>query len=183
MQNWKKPERKFLIPQRVCCWLLQALFLGIVVFIFLDGIAAGIQYGGHKEYIAILAVVVAIDAFSSLPFAYLRYLNKARTILHHQDRKCTCKCRAQPGFHPCHTDAIYKGDYKSLWLYSTTDLIGFVFVANLIGYKCFFAAFTARTQELLGFRVDKKLLLAKMLNLRYAHPGDRDRRYDQRGLG
>ncbi len=36
-------------------------------------IAAAMGYTGHEEFIALLAVVVAMDAFASIPFAYLRY--------------------------------------------------------------------------------------------------------------
>ena len=40
-------------------------------------IASAMGYSGHEEFIALLAVVVAMDAFASLPFAYLRHKKKA----------------------------------------------------------------------------------------------------------
>ena len=41
--------------------------------IFSDSIAAALGYAGHSEFISMLAVVVAMDAFACIPFAYLRY--------------------------------------------------------------------------------------------------------------
>ncbi len=42
---------------------------------FLDPIAQTMGYGAHPEIIAMMAVVVALDAFQSIPFAYLRFLH------------------------------------------------------------------------------------------------------------
>ena len=44
--------------------------------IFSDSIAAALGYAGHSEFISMLAVVVAMDAFACIPFAYLRYKRK-----------------------------------------------------------------------------------------------------------
>ena len=40
---------------------------------FLRPISSVLGYGDHPEYIGMMAVVVALDAFMSIPFAYLRY--------------------------------------------------------------------------------------------------------------
>ena len=40
---------------------------------FLAPIAAALDYEAHPEYLGMMAVCVAIDAFQSIPFAYLRY--------------------------------------------------------------------------------------------------------------
>lgn len=49
-----------------------------LISLFTGDVSAAIEYEGHQEYILLLGIVVAIDAFTSLPFAYLRYKNKAR---------------------------------------------------------------------------------------------------------
>lgn len=41
--------------------------------LFAQPIADWLGYAEHKEFISLLAVVVAMDAFASIPFAYLRY--------------------------------------------------------------------------------------------------------------
>lgn len=53
-----------------------ALFVALV-FAFLKPISSAMGYASHPSYIWVMAVVVALDAFQSIPFAYLRYKNKA----------------------------------------------------------------------------------------------------------
>ena len=48
-----------------------------LVTIFLDSIAGFIGYATHPEYIWMMATCVAIDAFQSIPFGYLRLQKKA----------------------------------------------------------------------------------------------------------
>ena len=50
-----------------------------IILLFHRQIATAMGYGSHPEFVAILGVVVAIDAFDSIPFSYLRY--KQRPIL------------------------------------------------------------------------------------------------------
>lgn len=40
---------------------------------FIEPIAAALDYAAHPEFLGIMAVCVAIDAFQCIPFAYLRY--------------------------------------------------------------------------------------------------------------
>ncbi len=53
------------------------LFL-FFVFIFLHPISGAIGYSQHPEYIIWFAWILALDAFSAIPFARLRRQNKAR---------------------------------------------------------------------------------------------------------
>ena len=46
-------------------------FLGVMAF--LPEISGLMGYEAHPEYLGVMAAVVAIDAFQSIPFAYLRY--------------------------------------------------------------------------------------------------------------
>ena len=48
------------------------LFAALCV-VFQQPIANVLDYPNHSEFIALMAVTVAIDAFASIPFAYLRY--------------------------------------------------------------------------------------------------------------
>ena len=52
-----------------------ALF-ALLVVLFQEPIATAMGYAGHSEFIAMMAVTVAIDAFACIPFAYLRYKKK-----------------------------------------------------------------------------------------------------------
>ena len=53
-------------------WSTTALFL-LLVFLFLRPLSQSMGFAGHEGYLGMMAVVIAIDVLSSLPFAYLRY--------------------------------------------------------------------------------------------------------------
>ena len=50
-----------------------SLLFVLLVLAFLPGIAGWMGYSAHPEYVGVMAVVVALDAFQCIPFAYLRY--------------------------------------------------------------------------------------------------------------
>ncbi len=55
---------------------LSALFLGCI-FGLINPISNVLGYTGHKEYIMMMAIVVALDAIQAIPFCYLRFQKKA----------------------------------------------------------------------------------------------------------
>lgn len=57
---------------------LTSIVFAAVCVVFSQAIANALGYAQHPEYIAMLGVIVAMDAFGSIPFAYLRF--KARPI-------------------------------------------------------------------------------------------------------
>lgn len=50
-----------------------SLLFAVLCCVFSHPIAAALGYPDHSEFIALLSVVVAMDAFACIPFAYLRY--------------------------------------------------------------------------------------------------------------
>lgn len=69
-------------PDRVySTTLISVGFVGIcfitLLFLFLPQIAGAAGFTNHPEYIGMMAVVVALDAFQAIPFAYLRYKREA----------------------------------------------------------------------------------------------------------
>lgn len=50
-----------------------ALLFVALVFAFLGPISDALDYSAHPEYLGIMAICVALDAFQCIPFAYLRY--------------------------------------------------------------------------------------------------------------
>ena len=59
------------------CLLLTSTVFALVCVLWRAPIAAAMGYADHAEFIAMMAVTVALDAFSSIPFAYLRYQKRA----------------------------------------------------------------------------------------------------------
>lgn len=69
-------------PQRVYSTILTSVGFTSMLFVvlilsFLTPIAGAMGYALHPEYIGVMAVVVAMDAFQAIPFAYLRQQKKA----------------------------------------------------------------------------------------------------------
>ena len=68
-------------PQRVYSTALRmvattSLIFAAVVSMFLQPIANLMGYADHPEYIWVMFITVAIDAFVAIPMAYLRYMHK-----------------------------------------------------------------------------------------------------------
>ena len=59
--------------------LTTSTLFAVLCIIFRQPIAEGLGYAGHEAFISMMAVTVALDAFASIPFAYLRY--RKRPIL------------------------------------------------------------------------------------------------------
>lgn len=57
-----------------------SLLFILLLTLFLPQISSGLLLPKHPEYVWLLGTTVAIDAFTNLPFAYLRYKNKAWTF-------------------------------------------------------------------------------------------------------
>lgn len=69
-------------PSRIFSTSLSALFLTssgfiILISIFADPVSHLIKYPEHPEYIILMASIIGIDAFLSIPFANLRFRNKS----------------------------------------------------------------------------------------------------------
>lgn len=58
------------------CLFTTSLLFALLCCIFAQPIANLFGYPNHSEFIALLGVVVSMDAFASIPFAYLRYKKK-----------------------------------------------------------------------------------------------------------
>ena len=57
--------------------LSTSTLFALMVVLFQQPIAGFMGYADHSEFIAMMAVTVALDAFASIPFAYLRYEKRA----------------------------------------------------------------------------------------------------------
>ena len=55
--------------------MMTSLISALLLMTFLYPIATSVGYADHPEYVAVMYITVAIDAFMAIPFAYLRYLH------------------------------------------------------------------------------------------------------------
>lgn len=70
-----KPEEKPLTVYSTTLIMVGtiAFVFAAMVLLFLDPVSSIMGYANHPEYVGMMAVCVAIDAFQAIPFAWLRY--------------------------------------------------------------------------------------------------------------
>lgn len=133
----------------------------IIIFIFINPISEAIQYGNYKEYILLLAIIVAIDAITAIPFAFLRFQNKARRFSLIKIISVAINIILNLTLILLIPN-VFGASYKTFFIYSHSSLIVFVFIANLAssGFSLLLLL-----PELKHFRLKiDKVLLNKMLN-------------------
>jgi len=145
--------------------LFVSVIFVVVVMIFLTDIASLIKYPSNKEYVLFVALIIAIDAITAIPFAYLRFQNKALKFSSIKIISVSITISLNLLF----LVAIpkYYGDrYTTLPLYNSISLVAFVFLSNLVGS---FSTMIMLWKEFTGFRfqIDRKLLSSM---LRYGLP-------------
>ena len=138
----------------------------ILCFSFLQPISGFLGYQEHPDYIAMMAIVVALDAFQCIPFAYLRY--KKRPIKFAALKLLFIFSNIllnllffvwAPALYVSHPGLVS-------WFYDPSYGVGYAFLANLICTSLIMLLFIP---EITGFRyVFDKALLKRMF--RYSLP-------------
>lgn len=110
---------------------LSLLFV-VLCMIFLQPISNLLEYPDHTDYIAMMILVVALDSFQCIPFAYLRY--QKRPI-----KFAAIKLLNIVGniglnlFFLLLCPYLYRHSPKLVsWFYNPDYLVGYIFVSNLI---------------------------------------------------
>ena len=117
--------------------LISLLFTSVsfvlFIFAFSSQIAGWIDYSGHPEYIKWMGIIVAIDAFTAIPFAQLRLKNKALKFAGFKFLNIGINIGANlfflsfcPWFLKLHPESFIR------YLYSPEIGVGYVFISNLI---------------------------------------------------
>ncbi len=113
-------------------FVTSCLFI-ILINIFIEPVSAALKYSENQSYIRMFAAIVAIDAFSAIPFARLRKENKALIFSLVKILNVVITIIVVLIFL-----VIAPGKYESgnIWLkriYNPDFGVGYVFLANLIG--------------------------------------------------
>ncbi|MBN2614279.1 MAG: polysaccharide biosynthesis protein [Bacteroidales bacterium] len=141
--------------------LVTSLLFVVLILAFRDSVAGWIHYSGHSQFIVYIALIVALDAFSSLPFAYLRYENKSRRF----SQLKILNVIINIGFNLVLLILIPRmlpGQYQHFWLYRHVPMVGMVFLSNLIASA---STLLLLIPELKQFRFSiHKELLKKLLS-------------------
>lgn len=140
--------------------LITSLFFLLIVFVFSVDISRLIQYPSNNEYVLIISLIIAIDAITALPFAYLRYQNKAVKFSAIRIISVVITISLNLIFLVVIPN-YYGENFKDLPIYRSTSLVAFVFIANLIGSLSTLIMLSSEFRNF-KFRIDA-VLLKKML--------------------
>ena len=128
----------------------------ILVSVFLHPIAAALDYASHPEFVEILAIIVAFDAFQSMLFARLRYENRPIKFM-------TLKLSFIVMSLLLNLFVFYLAPYLQqhypamMGWYHTSYQVGYIFIINLICTSLVFLGFIPEIKKL-RYGIDKPLL-------------------------
>ena len=128
----------------------------ILVSIFLKPIAGALDYALHPEFVEIMAIIVAFDAFQSILFARLRYEN--RPIKFMTLKLSFIVLSLLLNLFIFYLAPYLKEHYPAMmsW-YQTSYQVGYIFIANLICTTLVFIGFVPEIKKL-RFGIDRNLL-------------------------
>lgn len=116
----------------LCCVGATSTLFAILGTAFSPVIANLLGYSQHPEFISMLCVIVAMDAFGCIPFAYLRFQNRPIRFAILKLAMILVNIGANlffliicPKIHATHPEWIS-------WFYDENYGVGYVFIANLI---------------------------------------------------
>ncbi|MBE0654429.1 MAG: oligosaccharide flippase family protein, partial [Bacteroidales bacterium] len=111
--------------------LSTSVFFVVLIAIFNKNIANVLDYSNHPEYILWLGIIVALDAFTAIPFARIRYENKAFKYALIRITEVSVNIAANWFFiyycHKHYTDNEFIGK-----IYNPEIKVGYVLISNLI---------------------------------------------------
>ena len=129
----KKEDSEKVYSTALLSFLITSSLFLILVNIFISPVSAVLNYSGNHDYIRLFAGIVAIDAFTAIPFAWLRKENKPLifSIIKIANVLITIVTvlfllLAAPGIYE-------KSDGWFRRVYDPEYRVGYVFVANIIG--------------------------------------------------
>lgn len=108
-----------------------SLFMGLVL-IFLPQVSHAMQCGDHTEYVWMMALAVAIDAFTCLPFSFLRYKHQPIRFATIKLINIAVNISLNLFFILLCPWLMTQAPDVVSWCYSPTFGIGYIFAANLV---------------------------------------------------
>jgi len=128
----KAPAEKVYGTAIISLFTTSLLFI-LAASLFIKPISGSLGYGEHPEYIRMFAWIVAIDAFSAIPFAWLRNNNKPVTFSILKIINVAVTMVTVFFFLKAAPELVGKGSTWILRIYNPEFQVGYVFVANLAG--------------------------------------------------
>lgn len=124
-------------PDTVYSTTLLSIGFSSILFIilclaFLQPISSALGYAENPDYIAMMAIVVALDAFQCVPFAYLRYKNRPIKFATIKFLFIIPNIFLNIFFYVCCPWLLVHFPFTVSWFYDPSYGVGYAFVANII---------------------------------------------------
>ncbi len=143
-----------------------SILFTIIVALFLNPISTLMGYPDGQECVMMLAIIIAIDAFISIPFAYLRYQKKALRFAALKLINIALNIALNLFFFLL-CPYIYERNPEAIsWFFSYDKLVYYIFVSNLISSV---ATLLMLLPQLRGFKYTFDIKLLRTM-LRYSLP-------------
>lgn len=164
--NRKEEDANTVYATTLCSVGFTSVLFVLLVALFLPGICHLLRYDAHPEFIMMMAVVVAMDAFQSIPFARLRQQKRAMLFVGIKFLFIFPNILLNLFFYVACPWLMEHAPSSISWFYDPAYGAGYAFVANLI---CTSLQMVALLPQLRGFkwRFDSQLLRRM---LRYSLP-------------
>lgn len=128
----KAPAETVYSTALVSLFFTSAFFI-MAVSLFITPVSGFLGYAQHPEYIRMFAWIVAVDAFSAIPFAWLRNNNRARTFSILKIINVAVTIVTVFFFLKTAPTMAERGNELIFKIYDPEMQVGYVFVANLAG--------------------------------------------------
>ncbi|MCQ2195837.1 MAG: polysaccharide biosynthesis C-terminal domain-containing protein [Paludibacteraceae bacterium] len=146
----------------IICIATTSILFALLALLFAQPLANLLGYADHSEYISYISVIVAIDAFCCIPFAFLRYQNKSFKFAILKLLNILVTITLNLFFLLGCPYLMEHAPATVEWFYNPNYGVGYVFVANLIASLfCMLTLLPEITKA--KFQFDKALL-KQMLN-------------------
>lgn len=129
----KKAKAETVYSTALVSLFFTSAFFIMAVSMFITPVSGFLGYADHPEYIRMFAWIVAIDAFSAIPFAWLRNNNRARTFSILKIMNVAVTIVTVFFFLKAAPAMAGRGNELILKIYDPEMQVGYVFVANLAG--------------------------------------------------
>ncbi|MCQ2193140.1 MAG: oligosaccharide flippase family protein [Paludibacteraceae bacterium] len=147
------------------CVAFTSTIFSVIAVLLSPNMASALQIDGHADFVSIMCVTVAIDAFCCIPMAYLRYKNKAVKFAMVNLIMIAVNIFFNVFFLVL-CPFLYKNGSSLVGWFNPTYSVGYVFVANFISTISKVVMLLPEVKAA-GFSTDKPLL--KKI-LRYSFP-------------
>lgn len=136
---------------------ITSLIFAVWCVLFAPQIGHWLDYDNHPEYIWMLGLSVALDAFASIPFAYLRYLKRPMKFAAYKLLFIGLNIPFNLFFLIACPWLMQHAPHTIDWFYNPNYGVGYVFVSNILA-TAIQTAFLAPYIFAVKFRLDTALL-------------------------